>query len=485
MCWCGKGNCFQYALSSGICSAERVEVLSLNGLGAAATCDKRTVVPLSGVALFNTIGGTIPTCVWSLQNLTVLHLTGNGLTGEIVSSLPPYSHLVEVSVSHNQLSGALPLDIVSVVRLDLSHNQFAGEYPDHTYGQSIIESKIDLEINRLSGQLPVSELEQLLNSSSLSVLRGNVFSCNTIPSNDEYTEDYVCGSRNLNYAMFVFVSAVAMVMLVLILIQWGRMPTPGSTQESLRIVTKMRSKCVQLWKCFTCLQNLDTWHRADKFAPALPYIIALRGSFADFLLCAMQLVTIVLAGSSVLYAIKALDSSGEYATHSHVYSWFWTLAYMRGVVPAGLLLMVWVGAITASFYRIVANPLRRWNDDVQNDIEMLGDGAKNATHVSVTWWSIVSIGMVIILNVCIVVTANALYIHSIQLALSPSLHLFLQLSMSIFRLLYSAVVCPALAQPVRNATANVRFRFMLLMMNNLLIPGLVTVFTSDACFQVN
>ncbi len=77
-------NCFEEQLSHGICNARQVEVLSLNGLRAAEGCDGRVEVPLSGVALFNTVGGTIPSCVWALRNLSVLHLTGNGLSGELV-----------------------------------------------------------------------------------------------------------------------------------------------------------------------------------------------------------------------------------------------------------------------------------------------------------------------------------------------------------------------------------------------------------------
>jgi hypothetical protein len=38
---------------------------------------------LSGVTLYNTLEGSVPSCLWSLPALQVLHLTGNGLTGSI------------------------------------------------------------------------------------------------------------------------------------------------------------------------------------------------------------------------------------------------------------------------------------------------------------------------------------------------------------------------------------------------------------------
>ena len=37
---------------------------------------------------------------------------------------------------------------------------------------------------------------------ALSILQGNLFSCNSIPQNDEFSRDYVCGSQNLNDSLF-------------------------------------------------------------------------------------------------------------------------------------------------------------------------------------------------------------------------------------------------------------------------------------------
>jgi hypothetical protein len=76
-------NCFEGSLTGSMCNARNVSVLSMDGLGAAKDCKNSVQIPLSGVTLFNTLDGTIPTCVWLLPMLQVLHLTGNGLTGSI------------------------------------------------------------------------------------------------------------------------------------------------------------------------------------------------------------------------------------------------------------------------------------------------------------------------------------------------------------------------------------------------------------------
>ena len=71
-------NCFEGTLPEALCSPRNVTVLSLDGLGAAKHCKNAVKVPLTGVTIFNTLGGTIPECVWNLPQLQVLHLTGNG-----------------------------------------------------------------------------------------------------------------------------------------------------------------------------------------------------------------------------------------------------------------------------------------------------------------------------------------------------------------------------------------------------------------------
>ena len=71
-------NCFGGSLASSICAARNITVLSMDGLGAAQHCKHEVQMPLTGVVLDNALTGTIPACVWSLPQLQVLHLTGNG-----------------------------------------------------------------------------------------------------------------------------------------------------------------------------------------------------------------------------------------------------------------------------------------------------------------------------------------------------------------------------------------------------------------------
>ena len=90
-------NCFDSSLTEVLCEAKSIEVLSLNGLGSADGCGNKVTFPLSGVLLFNTIGGTLPECVWHLRNLNVLHAVGNELRGELVPALAMAAGITAVS----------------------------------------------------------------------------------------------------------------------------------------------------------------------------------------------------------------------------------------------------------------------------------------------------------------------------------------------------------------------------------------------------
>ena len=209
-----------------------------------------------GVGLFNAVGGTVPSCVWGLRNLSVLHLTGNGLTGEIARSLPLHSQIADLSLSHNQLSGSIPLDILNIASLDLSYNQLSGEY-DASWIEVTPHSNISLEINRLSGQLPVAGLERVSNG-SLSVLHGNLFGCNSIPENDAYSRDYVYGSRNLNYSLFVLLSACGVAVVLTAAVCWAHLVHAKQHQHWL--VSAVHSRCVLLWTYLTFLKHWQTHH---------------------------------------------------------------------------------------------------------------------------------------------------------------------------------------------------------------------------------
>ena len=244
------------------------------------------------------------------------------------------------------------------------------------------------------------------------------------------------------------------------------------------------------------MNNLDTAGLNNiLYSRAVRKIAMLSGTFVEVMKNAVQLLVVVLMGSVAVYLVKALDSGDAYATHSETYAWFWTVAYMRGVVPAGLLLMLWAAAISVCYYRIVMHPMSGEEEDgsrsdtvpaiVLEKPSDLDENENEAETEAVSFrYHALPIGVAFVFNTCVTIAVNTAYIFSTQQALGASVHFCIQLSLSIFRLVYVAVAFPLLSLPIRAVADNVKFRFLLLTINNLLIPCVVTALTSDACFQV-
>lgn len=94
-------NCFSGELPVTICSAMDVNVLSMDGVGAADDCAFWSNIDLPIARRFIPLEGSIPECMWSMDNLTVMHLSGNGLTGTI-GSFSSASKMLNMSLAHNR-----------------------------------------------------------------------------------------------------------------------------------------------------------------------------------------------------------------------------------------------------------------------------------------------------------------------------------------------------------------------------------------------
>lgn len=166
-----SANCLSGYLPHEMCESSRIEVLSMDGLGVADGCPgKATSLFTPSVTLFNTMEGTLPTCLWSLPRLRTLHLAGNGFSGKIPEHISP--SLLDIILSHNYLSGSIPKHLQerhSIDVLDLSFNRISGEYSHGNVTDA--DTIVSLEINRISGSLKGSSLSA---TNHLNILDGKV-----------------------------------------------------------------------------------------------------------------------------------------------------------------------------------------------------------------------------------------------------------------------------------------------------------------------
>jgi hypothetical protein len=151
-----------------------------------------------------------------------LRAAGNGLRGKIgrVSSI---SSLLSLTLSHNYLSGEIPLWLQekSMVHLDLSHNKLTGDANGFKHQEAFNSSSLIVEwsnqssnknltlsVNRLSGDLPSS----FGTYADLDILSGNLFGCENLPKNDANSEFLSCGSEQYDQSMISMGGALGIIL---------------------------------------------------------------------------------------------------------------------------------------------------------------------------------------------------------------------------------------------------------------------------------
>ena len=256
-------NCFNGAMNiNKICDAEGLETLLLDGISDEFTC-VRSYLSAGGTldadyGVFNTriqkfwkrsifakldlnlafnsyhttsLSGTFPSCIFHLEHLRTLHLSGNNLRGELPNDfvrLP--ANLTSIRLSYNYLKGAIPLvlqkqaDQLSV--LDLSANRFYGSIEE----MAAPNNSIYLFGNRLSGRVSRAIVEARFEN--VSILSGNLFTCDlgsfgenrNLPERDPQHKRFQCGSNNVDFALYVFLGFGLSVVLLVVcqVVCWNR-----------------------------------------------------------------------------------------------------------------------------------------------------------------------------------------------------------------------------------------------------------------------
>jgi Leucine-rich repeat (LRR) protein len=173
------------------------------------------------------IGGTLPAALCSAPQLATLAFSGNKFTGSLPDCVVSFQNMHTLRISNNHLTGSLPVAInnmTSLTVLDLSRNLLQGRVPSALGDISSNFDTMQLQINRLSCDLPASVLGWQASSAnvSFSLLDGNLFGCSTSNyresvslsiqgatglrnANEKAFDAYSCG--NSDYVLPVFTAA--------------------------------------------------------------------------------------------------------------------------------------------------------------------------------------------------------------------------------------------------------------------------------------
>lgn len=394
--------------------------------------------------------------------------------------------------------------------LDLSHNKLAGKYSYAEVTDGNVSSTLYLEVNRLSGRFPSTS--GIAGIGELSALRENLFACGTIPEEDEYSEEYSCGSEELDVSLCVFVSIVGLVLvLVYALHVAGSRGSLSGHGTGLRLYELLQKQRLYLSYLEDCNQDAGSsgsvvLNKLRDFSREL----RLASRLFAVLLC-LHLVTCL-----PLYALKISEYGLEqtsHTTHSFQYRWLFTAAYMRGEVSVLLLLLMWLSVMGGlCVLMIPGGPMRRWlswtppsssstasvsahsirggsgeAEKERVDVKIASatetdhsDGDAGASSLNLRCKHL----LIFTANASVVGCMYGVYIHFTSQSLPPTTIVGLQIGMALFNLTWNMVIVPVLARPMQAAEKVVWTELGLLIFNNILLPCIVTALTSPACFQV-
>lgn len=315
-----ESNCFKTSLPVELCELQQLKVLDLNGLRTALSCQHVLLPGLSTSYIstgYESLRRSVPACFFHMPNLLLLHLSGNRHTGTIPADIS--ATLQDLSLSHNFFTGSIPSSVQdrNWLNLDLSHNRLKGLLRHYAVSEAD-GSSLRLEVNRLSGPVP----GQLLEMRNISILDGNLFSCNSVddlPTQDPNRNTFHCGSNAFNTPYLIFgIILASLAFLAFVLIRYreriGLSPVP---QE---LVSKWLN-----------LHNSLQDHARSRLVIYRRWLV---------LIDVVQEVTLY----SCLYVLFVLSPvyislNWFYRTTEQSYAWVVSLAFFSGVVAGSIALL--------------------------------------------------------------------------------------------------------------------------------------------------
>jgi Leucine-rich repeat (LRR) protein len=504
-------NCFEHELPSSICEARDAGVISMDGLGSAKGCKNVVTVPFTSVSLVRSLDGTIPDCVWSMSNLKMLNLAGNGLRGRI-GAAASMSSLLSLTLSHNYLSGEIPLwlQTKNLSHLDLSHNKLTGDVNGFRHqddfdfsdswnfaspGSRYSNRSLTLTVNRLSGDVP----DSFGKYADLDILSGNLFGCGNLPKNDENSDSVTCGSEQYDQTLQLMGGVLGSIvclmgMLYLLRLLFFHFRSRDKREMTIFPFYQLTIRYLNYGHSFPSTNSIPSSpHSSEEINishPSFPFPSTI--SFGNLLSRLMRSVCVLailcLLFTLPVYVLKQLDvdteSEGdpEYVTHSRMYNWLWTMAFVSGTTPAIIFLLMCL--VCLFYFTFVMNRLGGATDLNKEFAPSSIVASKTILFEDQPHFQILTAWVIFVLNVVVVGTVNGLYLWSTLRDLSSDVRIWIQLSFGLFSFLWSVVLRLGLPLKIKESASGVWLFTCLIVMNSVIIPCVVTSLSSPSCYQV-
>lgn len=438
-------NCFEGSIPSSICANAALENVVLDSLtqncGSSVPRMIRHIV--KGYIPSHYMVNELPSCVWNMTSLKVLHAQGNGLYGTL-SELPTnqQSRLSVLSVGSNQLTGPIPYSFQTHVweQLDLSSNRLDGSLSNELVLDGENTTVYDLTENRLSGPVPNAMLA-LQQDGVLQLLDGNVFGCvSGLPPTDPDVSSYVCGSESFEAAIITWIVALLFAVLGLSVFASSSIRSTSRRFLSWSISDIKREAVAVEWNRHLILTV-----------------------FTHSLLIGAS-VFIALPGYLVLKL--PLQWRANFVTHVVQYWWTTTVAYMHSwpVVVFFLLLILFLCCAVSWLLLSVVNGML-----LQKEF----DGTNIITYSRAFVLHTV--------NILVVLTINAVYVVDVVPRYSGTQLLLMQFVLGIVKLVWSMMVPMLVAlMPLQHRLANNVFMSLFIFIG---APFVSTFLAAKSCFS--
>jgi hypothetical protein len=301
-------NCISGGIPSSVCGNPTLEAVSLDSMNNNEHCAH----PVAEL-------GSVPSCLFELPNLETLHLAGLGLRG----GLPDHdlrfgASFVNLSISHNQLSGSIPLSFQERqwMNLDFSFNKLSGTLTNNFTMSLHNSSNLQLLSNRLSGDIPSAFLDPRA-TGRLDILNGNIFHCTysarSLPRRDPHAGIYSCGTNLLNALLYLWLVFFGIHFVLDIL--WLR-------QYSVLKVWKNRK-----WMKDICQHPLV--RQAKDLTQVLTFVQEMYGYL------------LLLSAVAVVLVCVNVGLGFHFSSYTFKYGFIVSAAYLSGATPVGVLFALW------------------------------------------------------------------------------------------------------------------------------------------------
>lgn len=325
------------------------------------------------------------------MSLTYVGLAGNKITGSISKDVILSSNLTNLDLSHNKFHYPIPSQIYAHPwnSLSLSYNKFNG-----VLGPEIrIKSSLSLEVNQLSGKVPKS----YLNVSTISILTGNLFECDSSTHSDLPTADtgwyiYACGSNNVDFSIYLFLGIIGTIIILYI------------ASTFLKILRQFWGHYIQKY-----LIEFEQNSQSNEVFYSFHQIIIF--SFAPYI------IGLILAASLHSY----------FSTYYYLYAWSISFGCLTGLVPA-IFIALYIIYINFSIYGAYHYYFGKSDNSTSHH---------RSEHVTKMHWLVMVV--LFLVNAIVTVIVNSLFVQKIGDTRGEKIFYF-QIALAVFKVSWSNIV---------------------------------------------